>query len=167
MTTPLPTVDWARWTPRVRATLLFVFHGEQVLLIRKKRGLGAGKINGPGGKLDPGETPAQAAVREVVEEVGVRPLDPVSRGLLRFQFTDGLAMEVHPFTATRHEGEARETDEAEPLWMHLSALPFDQMWADDRYWLPAVLAGKNVDLQAIFDGDQMLWHRLRTLPGPG
>ena len=27
----------------------------EVLLIRKKRGLGAGKINGPGGKIDPGE----------------------------------------------------------------------------------------------------------------
>ena len=41
--------------------------GGQVLLIRKKRGLGAGKINGPGGKLDPGETFAQTAVREVQE----------------------------------------------------------------------------------------------------
>lgn len=39
------------------ATLMFVIdeaRGE-VLLIRKKRGLGAGKINGPGGKIDPGK----------------------------------------------------------------------------------------------------------------
>ena len=61
----LGDVDWARWAPRDTATLLFVVrassaqgaHGErEVLLIRKKRGLGAGKINGPGGRLEPDET---------------------------------------------------------------------------------------------------------------
>ena len=48
-------IDWSQWHPTVRCTLLFVLRDGQVLLIRKKRGLGAGKINGPGGKLDPGE----------------------------------------------------------------------------------------------------------------
>ncbi len=160
-------LDWARWTPRIRATLLFLFAGDEVLLIRKKRGLGAGKINGPGGKLDPGETPLAAAVREVEEEVGLTPLDPVARGLLRFQFADGLAMEVHPFTATAHRGTLTETDEAAPLWAPVAALPYDEMWADDRHWLPAVLAGHNVDLWAVFDGDRMLDHRLALRPGPG
>src|SRR5690606_39061541 len=57
------------WTPRDRATLLFVRRGHQILLIRKKRGLGAGKINAPGGRIEPGETPEQAARRELLEEV--------------------------------------------------------------------------------------------------
>ena len=42
-------IDWNAWEPQQRATLLFVIHGGEILLIRKKRGLGAGKINGPGG----------------------------------------------------------------------------------------------------------------------
>ena len=42
----------ADWRPVHQATLLFVINDGNVLLIRKKRGLGAGKINGPGGKLD-------------------------------------------------------------------------------------------------------------------
>ena len=50
-------VDWESWIPEQRATLLFVVKDGQVLLIHKKRGLGAGKINAPGGRLDPGETP--------------------------------------------------------------------------------------------------------------
>jgi hypothetical protein len=68
---PIPThlsaIDWQSWVPHDFATLLFVFreHSDEVLLIRKKRGLGAGKINGPGGRLEPGETPRACAIREV------------------------------------------------------------------------------------------------------
>src|SRR5262245_12205628 len=49
--------------PTQHATLLFVRDAERVLLIRKKRGHGAGKINGPGGRVEAGESPLDAAVR--------------------------------------------------------------------------------------------------------
>ena len=48
-------IDWKRWQPEVAATLMFVISGNKVLLIHKKRGLGAGKVNGPGGHIEPGE----------------------------------------------------------------------------------------------------------------
>ena len=47
-------IEWASWQPQVRATLLFVIKEGQVLLIHKKRGLGQGKVNGPGGKIEAG-----------------------------------------------------------------------------------------------------------------
>jgi 8-oxo-dGTP diphosphatase len=50
--------DWSVWQPTERANLCFVTRGDEVLLIHKKRGLGAGKINGPGGRIEPGETAA-------------------------------------------------------------------------------------------------------------
>ena len=68
----LDAVSSANWRAVHHATLTFVIRNEQILLIRKKRGLGAGKINGPGGKLDPGETPLQAAIRETEEELLTR-----------------------------------------------------------------------------------------------
>lgn len=154
------TPDWSTWTPTMRATLCFVLDGDRVLLIRKKRGLGAGKVNAPGGRIDPGETPAQTAVREVQEELGVTPLGVVERGQLSFQFVDGLALHVHVFVARAHEGEATETDEAIPLWTPLDALPYDEMWADDRVWLPVMLEGRRFVLRAVFDGDAMLWHEM-------
>ena len=40
----------ATWQPLVRANLLFIVHDEKILLIRKKRGFEAGKINEPGEK---------------------------------------------------------------------------------------------------------------------
>jgi len=159
----LEDVDWANWTPKQVATLLFVVQGGQILLIRKKRGLGAGKVNGPGGRLDPGETPWQAAIRETQEELRVTPTEVRAVGELSFQFVDGLSIHVYVFLADGFEGEPTETDEAVPLWVRLSEIPYDEMWSDDRLWLPLALAGETFEGQFLFDKDAMLDHRLKTL----
>lgn len=151
--------DWQTWKPSLLATLMFIVDepGGKVLLIRKKRGLGAGKINGPGGKIDPGETSEQCAVRETQEELGVTALDPVKHGELWFQFTDGLALHVDVFRATRWQGEAVETAEAIPLWTALDSLPFEEMWSDDRYWLAEVLVERRHFIgRFVFQDDTML-----------
>jgi 8-oxo-dGTP diphosphatase len=157
-------IDWATWRPVDPATLLFVLEGPKILLIRKKRGLGAGKINGPGGRIEPGETPLQGAVREVEEEVGITPAHPQDRGVLRFQFVDGYSLQVHVFVATAHVGVVCETAEAIPHWIDIAAIPYDEMWADDRLWLPHVLDGRAVDGRFVFDGDLMIDHALRVQP---
>lgn len=162
----LEDVDWATWIPRQRATLLFVQRDGHLLMIHKKRGLGAGKINGPGGRLEPGETPLQAAVREVEEEICVQPVGIRERGRLRFQFTDGLSIEGTVFTARDCVGEPQETDEALPLWVPEDRIPYDRMWADDRLWLPLMLAGRNFDGRFLFDGDTMLGADLRDIEPP-
>ena len=155
-------LDWAAWTPAQRATLLFVVRGGEVLLIHKKRGLGAGKINGPGGRLEPGETPAQAAVREVEEELRVTPTGVRECGELSFQFMDGFSIHVVVFRADGCVGEPAETDEAVPLWARLDAIPYERMWQDDPHWLPLMLAGQPFRGYFIFDGDAMLDHRIEA-----
>ena len=161
--TKMLSVDWQNWQPGVRATLMFIIDESrrEVLLIRKKRGLGAGKINGPGGKIDPGETSMECAVRETQEELGVTALNPVHHGELWFQFVDGLRMHVDVWIATEHEGGAVETAEAVPLWTSLDALPFDQMWADDEHWLARTLMERHRFVgRFLFDDDTMLWHQV-------
>jgi len=142
------------------ASLLFLRCDGQVLLMRKKRGLGAGKINAPGGKVDPGETPLACAVRETEEELLVRPLDPQHRGRLHFQFLDGLAIRCDVFFATRYTGEVGETDEGKPYWFPEAEIPYGEMWADDPLWLPGVLAGRTFLGYFIFDDERMLDRRL-------
>ncbi|MCC6035446.1 MAG: 8-oxo-dGTP diphosphatase [Pyrobaculum sp.] len=129
-------------------TLLYVVKDGKVLLIRKKRGLGAGFFNGVGGKAKPGETPEQAAVREMAEEVGAEPLEMEWRGLLEFwNFEDGVVESihyVHVFAARGYTGELRESEEAAPVWFKIEEVPYHEMWEDDKYWLPAVLRGEKI-----------------------
>jgi len=156
-------MDWNNWIPRERANLCFVVKDGRVLLIRKKRGLGAGKINGPGGKIEPGETALEAAIRETQEEIGVTPLAVEERGVLHFQFTDGYSLHCTVFVAADFRGQPIETNEATPFWFAFDAIPFSEMWEDDQHWLPQVLAGKRFVGWFEFDGERMLSRELRWL----
>jgi len=154
-------IDWASWVPTEKATLLFVLRDGQILLIHKKTGLGAGKINGPGGRIDPGETPRQCAIREVQEELCVTPTGVREGGELFFQFVDGYALYGVVFTGTGFQGELCETREAAPLWTPLDSIPYEKMWADDVLWLPLLLQGRSFRGHFIFDGDRMLDSRVQ------
>ncbi len=156
--------DWNSFSPQERAVITFVRRDGEVLLIYKKRGLGAGKINGPGGRIEPGETPVEAAIRETREEVGVDVDRPVEHARLHFAFRDGYTLTVYVFVSRRFSGAARETDEAVPFWVSLDAIPYRRMWADDELWLPDVLAGRYVEGRFIFDEDAMLWSDLTVRP---
>ena len=157
------SIDWADWQPVDFCTLVFVIDGPRVLLIRKKRGLGAGKINGPGGKLEPGETPEQCAVRETREEVGLGVSELVAAGELSFQFADGYSTHVYVYRTEHFSGEPVETEEALPFWVDIERMPYDEMWSDDRYWLPMLFAGSPFNGRFLFDGDRLVDHTLKAL----
>ncbi len=153
--TRVSEIDWTTWTAVDPATLIFVIRGGQILLIHKKRGLG--------GRLEPGEAPEAAAMRELREELGVTAVNPVRVGEHRFQFVDGYSTYVHVYRASGLHGTPVETDEAVPLWVDLDAIPFDRMWEDDRLWLPLLVAGQRFSGYWIFDGDRMMDYRLDVL----
>ena len=153
-------MDWSNWEPNIRANLLFLQRDDEVLLIRKKRGIGAGKINAPGGKIEPGETAAEGAVRETQEEVGLRASNLREMGVLHFQFVDGMALHCTVFHSHQFDGEAIETEEAIPLWTKIAEIPYHEMWEDDIHWLPQALAGQNFEGYFEFDDDKMLSKRL-------
>ncbi len=156
----LTDIDWTTWQAVDTATLAFVIKEEQILLIRKKRGLGAGKINGPGGRLEDNESIQACAVREAQEELGITPLHPQKHGELLFQFVDGYSIHVHVFRASDLNGTPIETEEAIPIWSPLDRVPYDEMWEDDEIWLPHLIAGKQFHGRFIFDEDNMLDHVL-------
>lgn len=143
-------------------TLCFLLKDDQVLLAMKKRGFGAGKWNGVGGKVAEGESVEAAAVREVKEEIGVTvaPDALVPMGTLDFDFSDNheWAQTCTVFVARAWEGEPRESEEMRPRWYPKHALPFDEMWIDDPHWMPLVLAGKKIKGRFLFEdkGGSML-----------
>jgi 8-oxo-dGTP diphosphatase len=157
-------VDWPVWEPTVRATLCFVVKDGRVLLIRKKRGLGAGKINGPGGKVDPGETAIESAIRETSEELCVTAREVQQVGEIFFEFRDGMLLHGAVFRGDDFSGTPTETAEAVPLWTPVDQIPYDEMWEDDRFWLPHLLAGEKFRAVFHFDGDRLLARRVERLP---
>jgi len=120
-------------------TLLYIVKNNKILLIEKKRGLGAGLYNGVGGKVEDGELPLNAAIRECEEEIGIKPLDPEWMGVLEFINDGSVYSYVHVFISEDFKGDLHETDEAKPVWFPLDKIPYDKMWEDDVYWLPIVI----------------------------
>jgi 8-oxo-dGTP diphosphatase len=153
-------IEWSRWQPKEWATLCFVRVRERILMIRKKRGLGAGKINGVGGRLERGELPLAGILREAQEELGISLVDPEKRGELHFQFVDGYSLFCTVFVASRFDGIPVESEEAVPLWFDIRQLPFEEMWEDDKLWLPQALEGRFFRGFFVFDGEQMLSNQL-------
>jgi len=135
------------------ATLCYPIEDGRVLLIEKKRGVGEGFFNGPGGKIEPGETPREAAVREVREEVGLAASNLEKVGELGFTFGDEPFTFVHVYRTETFVGRPRETDEAVPEWFAFDEVPYDEMWADDRRWLPHVFEGRRFAGEFVFDAE--------------
>jgi 8-oxo-dGTP diphosphatase len=154
-------IDWSRWQGVTHATLMFVVQDGRILLIEKKRGHGAGKINGPGGKIDPGETPLQSAVRETIEELHITPLAPRKLGELWFAMSDCPDILCHVFRADDFTGTPTETDEAVPLWTPTIEIPYDRMWQDDRHWLPLLLENRGFLGRFAFQQETLLWKSLQ------
>lgn len=155
-------VNWDSWEPEETATLMFVKIQHEVLLIRKKRGLGAGKINGPGGRVEYKESPEECAIRETREELNITPLNVRPGGELFFHSDDFPKIHGFVFTADSYDGTPSETDEAIPLWFPVNSIPYGQMWEDDKFWLPKVLAGAVVDGWFTFTGETLLDHLVKV-----
>jgi 8-oxo-dGTP diphosphatase len=64
------------------------------------------------------------------------------------------------FLAHDLRGELRETDEAIPLWTPLDAIPYHEMWADDRHWLPLLIRGAHFAGYFEFDGERLLRQKI-------
>jgi 8-oxo-dGTP diphosphatase / 2-hydroxy-dATP diphosphatase len=150
-------------------TLLFLRKGSQLLLAMKKRGFGEGRWNGVGGKVEDDETIEYAMAREAQEEIGITPIlyEKVA-DILFDEFFKGqpALMHVHVFFATKWKGQPTESEEMKPAWFESKFLPYDTMWADDRYWLPTVLEGKKIKADFKMDEkDRILEHTIKEVSG--
>jgi 8-oxo-dGTP pyrophosphatase MutT (NUDIX family) len=147
--------------PLREVTLCFLVREGEILLAMKKKGFGVGKLNGLGGKVEPGESIEEGAIREVQEEAGVTPTSMRKVADMRF-FFDGVSPEKKwnqkgtIFLVDAWEGEPHETDEMKPEWFSTSEIPYDRMWPDDIYWIPEILKGKKLNANFLFDSSQKL-----------
>jgi 8-oxo-dGTP diphosphatase/2-hydroxy-dATP diphosphatase len=134
-----------------QATLVFLikksgFEIKEICLAMKKRGFGANRWNGVGGKVEVGETIEEAAIREAEEEISVRIKDLYKVAELTFYFSENpdWNQTVYVYLAESWEGEPIESEEMCPQWYQVDKIPYDDMWPDDIFWLPEILKGRKL-----------------------
>lgn len=140
----------------IQGTVCYIKKDGKVLLIRKSKELfGGGKWNVPGGKLRAGEDPEQCAIREVFEETGLKISNLKEHGVLDFYFgyKDNPDWAVHVFSTESFHGKLKPSREGILKWTNIEGIPYDEMWEDDRYWVPLLIKGKFFKAEFYFDVD--------------
>ena len=138
---------------------------------RLRRPLEAAQPSGTARKALPGESEAECAVREAGEEAGIA-VDPGAlawRAELSFVFPARPELDavVTVFFGQRWSGEPRESDEMVPEWFDVVSVPLGQMWDDEAYWLPQVMAGETFVGVISYDDDCKLVARAELTAAAG
>lgn len=122
------------------ATLCYIRRSGKTLMIhrvKKANDMHQGKWNGLGGKLNPGETPEECAVREIFEESGLRVKNPILKGFLTFpSFANDEDWYAFVFVINEFEGELTESREGILRWIDDDNLLNLELWEGDRIFLP-------------------------------
>lgn len=116
-------------------------HGAEVLLTRRSEHLSShrGEISFPGGRLDPGEQPLDAALREANEEVGLDPAEATIIGELHHLNTVVSRSYIVPIVARLPgplELEPASTEVERVLWVPLAELVRPDTYHAERWGSP-------------------------------
>ena len=153
----------------IRAVLCYLKRQNNYLLLLKAADrFGGGFWNAPGGKIEKGETTEDAVRREVKEETGLTVGGMEQVGFLEFYFGEDKTRPdwtAEVYSSSDFSGLLYESEEGKLEWFPEDMLPFDQMWQDDRYWLPMLVKGKKFHGVFRFSSDSktLLSHKLDSL----
>ncbi len=147
------------------ATLCYVRRDRQTLMIhriKKANDMHLGKWNGLGGKLNPGESPEECAVREIFEESGLRVRNPQLKGVLTFPaFANDEDWYAFVFVVDNFEGELIDSSEEGVLrWVDNADLLSLNLWEGDRIFLPWLDQPGFFSAKFIYQDGRLLSHEV-------
>ena len=141
-------------------TLCYIENDGKYLMMyrsKKKDDENKGKYIGPGGHLEPGETPEECVLREVKEETGLTLTDYKLRGLITFVFEnkDELAF---LYTSDKFEGTLNEDcNEGRLEWVDKDSLKSVPLWEGDKIFLRLLNERESYfSLKLVYEGDRLV-----------
>lgn len=142
-------------------TLCYIEQEDKYLMLyrnKKENDQSMGKWLGVGGKLEPGESPDDCAVREVFEETGLRLTEYRCRGFITFvsDIWDNEIMFL--YTADGYQGEIKDKcNEGRLEWIPKDKIMELNMWEGDRIFLKELIEGKDfINLKLVYEGDRLV-----------
>ncbi len=139
-----------------RTCLAIVKNGDKFLMFLKKKGLGEGYYNFPGGKVEENEKPCECALRELKEETCLEGKELEKVGEITYRLDGGEISQMSIYEIKKYGGVLCESDEGRPIW--IEEIPLNKMWEDDKVWIPMVTSGKKVKCEFLFSSDWKQYH---------
>lgn len=142
------------------ATICYIDNGKELLMLhrnKKPNDVHEGKWIGVGGKLERGETPQECAVREILEETGLKA-KPVLKGVITFpEFTADLDWYTYVFKVTEFEGDLIDCNEGMLEWVPYDEVLSKPTWEGDHTFVEWLLEDKPFfSAKFVYDGDKLL-----------
>ena len=142
----------------VPRTLVFLTREDEVLLLHgaADKRLWAGKYNGLGGHIEPGEEPQRAARREVKEEAGLEVDKLTLRAVIHVTLPEPPGVMLFVFVGTAPAAKPRPSPEGTPVWIKQEELAQYPLVEDLYELLPLVLTpGELVFGEYLFSAAKM------------
>lgn len=151
------------------ATLCYVRRHDQTLMIhriKKANDMHQGKWNGLGGKLEPGETPEECAIREIQEEAGLRVKNLVFKGMITFPgFANDEDWYTFLFVVDEFEGELIESPEGYLEWIPNDRLLDLNLWEGDLIFLKWLDRPGFFSAKFEYQDGKLIRHEVSFYPG--
>jgi 8-oxo-dGTP diphosphatase len=154
--------------PLKLATLCYLRKNHHTLMVhrvKKQNDMHQGKWNGLGGKLEPGESPEECAIREIAEESGLQVSNPEFKGILTFPAFDEIEdWYCFVFVLRQFSGELIDSVEGTLRWVPDAELLALNLWEGDRIFLPWLDRGGIFSAKFIYEHGKLVEHSVVFYP---
>lgn len=135
------------------ATICVLRNGDHFLLLKRAKEPNKGLYTPLGGKLDPFETPLNAAIRETWEESGIKVNNMEFRGILTETSPVDYNWISYVYLAEIEKQTTVESDEGSLEWMHVDDLLKIPTPKTDLYIYKSLIKGSKFIFNAEYNED--------------
>ena len=149
----------------IKSTQCYLESGENWLMLyrnKKQNDPNAGKWIAAGGKLEPGETVDECAVREVIEETGFKMNSFTKRAVVQFISDTFDDEEMHIYTSDDFQKICEPvSDEGQFEWIPVSEIFNLNLWEGDRLFLKYLIEARPYfEMRLEYRGDHLVYASL-------